>query len=237
MKLKKIAALALAGVMAVSALAGCSTAGEGDNGGASSEEPTTPSGYSVTMAENLPDVEEKDNVIFQDNDKDAAALQKALNYVAADTVDKIVSFGGAKVAVHVGKYNNTYKDVAEMVSNLKANLDVTDSKFDENIGLGWYAVGNVDDEGSALLNSNVKEATLFVADGSVGVDEAIEQVASQLENNLVNGLPETSKNHSEVFNYDYTISVSVAEREGTDTSSLNFILVTVSRTVTADVKG
>lgn len=234
MKLKKIAALALAGVMAVSALAGCSTAGEGDNGGASSEEPTTPSGYSVTMAENLPDVEEKDNAIFQDNDKDAAALQKALNYVAADTVDKIVSNGGAKVAVHVGKYNNAYSDVAKMVSNLKANLDVTDSKFDTSIGLGWYADGN---NGSKLLNSNVKEATLFVADGSVGVDEAIEQVASQLENSLVNGLPETSKNHSEVFNYDYTISVSVAEREGTDTSSLNFILVTVSRTVTADVKG
>lgn len=235
MKLKKIAALALAGVMAVSALAGCSTAGEGDNGGASSEEPTTPSGYSVTMAENLPDVEEKDNAIFQDNDKDAAALQKALNYVAADTIDKIVSNGGAKVAVHVGKYNDAYNDVAKMVRNLKANLDVTDSKFDENIGLGWYADG---EQTSGLLNSNVKEATLFVADGSVGVDEAIEQVASKLENSLVNGLPETSKNHSsEVFNYDYTISVSVAEREGTDTSSLNFILVTVSRTVTADVKG
>ena len=235
MKLKKIAALALAGVMAVSALAGCSTAGEGDNGGASSEEPTTPSGYSVTMAENLPDVEEKDNAIFQDNDKDAAALQKALNYVAADTVDKIVSYGGAKVAVHVGTYNDAYRDVAKMVSNLKANLDVTNPDFDKNIGLGWYADG---DNNSKLLNSNVKEATLFVADGSVGVDEAIEQVASQLENYLVNGLPETSKNHSsEVFNYDYTISVSVAEREGTDTSSLNFILVTVSRTVTADVKG
>lgn len=234
MKLKKIAALALAGVMAVSALAGCSTAGEGDNGGASSEEPTTPSGYSVTMAENLPDVEEKDNAIFQDNDKDAAALQKALNYVAADTVDKIVSNGGAKVAVHVGTYNDAYRDVAKMVSNLKANLDVTNTDFDENIGLNWYADGEKD---SHLLNSNVKEATLFVADGSVGVDEAIEQVASQLENYLVNGLPETSKKHSEVFNYDYTISVSVAEREGTDTSSLNFILVTVSRTVTADVKG
>ena len=234
MKLKKIAALALAGVMAVSALAGCSTAGEGDNGGASSEEPTTPSGYSATMAENLPDVEEKDNAIFQDNDKDAAALQKALNYVAADTVDKIVSYGGAKVAIHVGKYSDAYSDVAKMVSNLKANLDVTDSKFDTSIGLGWYADGN---NNSKLLNSNVKEATLFVADGSVGVDEAIEQVAFQVKSSLINGLPETSKNHSEVFNYDYTISVSVAEREGTDTSSLNFILVTVSRTVTADVKG
>ena len=50
MKLKKIASLMLAGVMAVSMLAGCNTTSNGGNNGGEGEgEGTTTTGYSVAF--------------------------------------------------------------------------------------------------------------------------------------------------------------------------------------------
>lgn len=238
MKLKNIASLALAGVMAVSMLAGCSTTGTSDNGGASSEETNTSNGYSAVLAENLPDVEKKDYVTFQDNSSDAAALEKALNNVSASTIDSIVSYGKAKTAIHIGTYVN-YKDISQMIDDLKDTLDIVDDDLQVNdMGLNYQSKPqNV--SANKLMNRNVNDATLFVVDGSVGVDQAIAQVASGVKSVMTDGLPETgtTSDSGEVFNYNYTISVSVAKKAGTDgAASLNFILVTVSRTVTADAK-
>ena len=77
MKLKKIASLMLAGVMAVSMLAGC------QNANVDPEQPTDPetptaTGYSVEMASNLSDAAKKDYIAFEDNADDLAALVDAL---------------------------------------------------------------------------------------------------------------------------------------------------------------
>ena len=83
MKLKKIASLALAGVMAVSMFAGCAKGNVKPEPTPDPEEPTA-TGYSVTLGDKV-DVE-KDYITYQDNADDAAALQDALGNMASVSV-------------------------------------------------------------------------------------------------------------------------------------------------------
>ena len=78
MKLNKIASLALAGIMAVSMLAGCGEGNGNGNSGSSSENTNTTAGYSSTLAENLSAAAKEDYITYQDNSADAAALEDAL---------------------------------------------------------------------------------------------------------------------------------------------------------------
>ena len=80
MKLKKIASLMLAGLMAVSMLAGCQTASNGGNNGGEGEGEGegTASGYSSVLADNLSADAKKDYITYQDNASDVTALEDAL---------------------------------------------------------------------------------------------------------------------------------------------------------------
>ena len=84
MKLKKIASLALAGIMAVSMLAGCKDGGNG-NSGSSSSEPTAPAGYTATvyaeLSKTTKDVlKTKENSVVTDMANAAKAAYKAEFY-------------------------------------------------------------------------------------------------------------------------------------------------------------
>ena len=86
MKLKKIASLALAGIMAVSMLAGCKDGGN-SNSGSSSENTNAASGYSAMLGEAVSDtVKDMDYVTFSDNDKDKTALATAVKSVGSKDV-------------------------------------------------------------------------------------------------------------------------------------------------------
>ena len=78
MKLKKMMALALSGVLAVSMLTACDTGSV--NGGASSGDGGNGvvTGYSSVLAKYMEKSTKKDYVTFQDNNADAEALEDAL---------------------------------------------------------------------------------------------------------------------------------------------------------------
>ena len=83
MKLKKIASLALAGIMAVSMLTAC---GEGTGNSGSSSEPTTPVANNANVAINNELVELKDKIAFSNSDalNDAVKAYFAKNQINAD---------------------------------------------------------------------------------------------------------------------------------------------------------
>ena len=99
MKLKKIASLMLAGVMAVSMLAGCSTASIKPEEPTDPEQPTA-TGYSVEMAENLSDAAKKDYIDFKDNADDLAALKDALGNMSWTTTADNTIVPNTITAVH-----------------------------------------------------------------------------------------------------------------------------------------
>ena len=128
MKLKKIASLMLAGVMAVSMLAGCNTASNGGNNGGEGEgEGTTTTGYSVAFGDKVEKlsatVKGKDYVTFADNANDQAALEDALNNAGAWDV-------------LFGTMNSTFK----LLSNQQANVV---SDFEDAAKLDRYGIARV----------------------------------------------------------------------------------------------
>ena len=231
MKLKKIASLMLAGVMAVSMLAGCNTASNGGNNGEEGEgEGTTTSGYSVAFGEKVeklnPDVKAMDNVTFADNANDQAALEDALNNAGAwDILDNTV---GSKVELL------TVAGQANIVND-----------FEDAAKLTRYGIGNKNDDvfdGVSTINRTTKVGEILYVGGTVSMDKVLNQVADRLDEYF-----ETLQKDSTVvvangnkitYDFDYTISVSVVNKTSDVidwyNGSVNVIAVTVTRTATAD---
>ena len=229
MKLKKIASLMLAGIMAVSMLAACGE-GTGNNGGASSSEPTTTTGYSALLEDNLgKTVTDKNYVTFADNADDAAALSDALKNVSNQGVN--ITLIENHNLVNLNTWNT--HGFEEMIESFMDDADFTDADIKEgDLAMTWYA-------GSDYANHKVKDGTLYAISGSVGEAEAIERVAARVEQYLAQ-LPahDTVVNGTDVWDYNYVVSVSLVNKPVSNitwyTDSVNFIAVTVTRTVTAE---
>ena len=234
MKLKKIASLMLAGVMAVSMLAGCNTASNGGNNGGEGEgEGTTTSGYSAVMAENVSDaVKDMDYVTFQDNSADRAALEDALGNLssASNALGGILS----RTPENLNE-NFDFGDLAVVRADFVDALGLADPDLNENdMSLDWWTGSDLN------MNRTIKEGALYVVDGTVDVNKAVKQIATKLSG-LFAELDEQGvvgddvDEESIIYDYDYTISVSVVNKTLAPFAgysvSANFIAVTVNRTV------
>ena len=228
MKLKKIASLMLAGVMAVSMLAGC------QNANVDPEQPTDPetptaTGYSVEMASNLSDAAKKDYIAFEDNADDLAALEDALGNMSWTTTAGYTAL--PKVVTPVNGWNAV--DTAVVVDDFVTALDI------ENKALTY---GTMRNELVSFKDLNaaetVKYGLMYVIDGTVDVNKALKQVADGIED-LLEQLPNVNVSNTVTtrYTYDYTVSVSVANKalDVIDwyNGSANFIAVTVTRVPTA----
>ena len=230
MKLKKIASLMLAGVMAVSMLAGCNTASNDGNPGEGEGEGTTTACYSAMLGEAVSDaVKDLDYVTFQDNAEDAAALRKALNNIGENSLAVIAGVGTPSSS---SDWTNADCGVMRQVFVDELGLRDNDLRIDDMSLL--FPVNNPDD-----LNRGMKEGVIFGVDGTVDLSEAMDQIANRL-NGFFAALPETGSagNGHVSFDYDYVVSVSVVNKAVStidwSSASANFIAVTVTRTVTAD---
>ena len=231
MKLKKIASLMLAGVMAVSMLAGCNTASNGGNNGGEGEgEGTTTTGYSVAFGEKVEElnanVKAMDYVTFADNANDQAALEDALNNAGAwDILGNTVS---SKIELL------TVKGQANIVNDFKDAAKLT------RYGIGN---GNFEDifNNKNTLNRTTKVGEIFYVGGTVSVDKVLNQVADRLDSYFAtldkNGKIKDTTGNEVTFDFDYTISVSVVNKTSDlidwYNGSVNVIAVTVTRTATA----
>ena len=244
MKLKKVMALALAGVMAVSMLTGC---GNGGNGGASEngEENGVAGGFSSVLAKYMEESAKKDNVSFQDDADVTAALEDALGnrgslLLAGNTVAPVVL---PEVSPLVG-------------SDFKSNLGL-DAVVTDVINLDIEEIKALFCNDSAA-NTTRSVGLLFVVDGTVSVEKALKQVADgvsayvdyegeKLATDMISidylvstKLPASKTTGGkdeagETWEYNYTVSASVVNKaltvfEGYN-GSANFIAVTITRTL------
>ena len=228
MKLKKIASLALAGVMAVSMLTACggntiNNGGEGEGEG----EGTTASGYSVDLGNALADTLKEagiDTVVtFADNDDDKAALEDALGNL--DRNQLFVTSGKGEL------YDLQDQDVIDDFKSA-AKLDRA-TLVNGNNGSGAIY------DYKYNLNKTVKVGDIFAVDATVDMSKAINYIVNKYEN-AFKGLKDSvtiqnGKSEKIVYDYNYTVSVSVVNVPAPDvtiyTGSTNFIAVTVTRTV------
>ena len=225
MKLKKLMALALSGVLAVSMFAGCAKGNVKPEPTPDPEEPTA-TGYSVTLGDKV-DVE-KDYITYQDNADDAAALQDALGNMASVSVaanatlpQTVMEFDKSKV---FGDSELVIDDFVNALDLENPNLDLYVMHDDLINWADW----NDDD--------TVKYGVLYVIDGTVDVNKALAQVADEVKHTISN-LPNVNYDTVARYTYDYTVSASVVNKAlepfAGYTLSANFIAVTITRVPTA----
>ena len=225
MKLNKLMALALSGVLAVSMFAGCAKGNVKPEPTPDPEEPTA-TGYSVTLGDKV-DVE-KDYITYQDNADDAAALQDALGNMASVSVaanatlpQTVMEFDKSKV---FGDSELVIDDFVNALDLENPNLDLYVMHDDLINWADW----NDDD--------TVKYGVLYVIDGTVDVNKALAQVADEVKD-TISRLPNVNHDTVARYTYDYTVSASVVNKAlepfAGYTLSANFIAVTITRVPTA----
>ena len=245
MKLKKIASLMLAGVMAVSMLAGCSTAVDPEP--TPNPDPTPSANYGTTFYSYLSSDAQKKMTFGSNADLDAAlktaveragSLSIATNYWLADTVVEI-NTDGLKLDAST---NDVEKEPTVIDSLYRVAKNLSESTGAENEELhvraddwtGMEAVLNQINKGVENKNADdVNAVALYVVDSTVSVEAALDDIADDLDNIIKNldiiGHVENSKGE---YEYKYTGSVSVTSKSipNVDGMSVNFIAVEIART-------
>ena len=241
MKLKKVVSLALAGVMAVSMLAGCGTSGKQEP--TEDESGATQVGYSAEFAK-IADID-LDYVAFQDSTADQEALKAAV--ASCTDVQLLAALVGGNLDTNP---DHTYLNGAMWAFNAEGKLDLPCiSKFTEKADLDCYAANSKDgheafswyfsgtDSGAIkeqAANQPMKAGAIAVVDGTMDTEAVLTRV-NKLLNDALDKLPEGNATAAK-YDYHYTVSVSLVNRVATSTdlvkADMDFVAVTVTRTGT-----
>ena len=238
MKLKKIASLALAGIMAVSMLAGCSTTSvdpeptpnPGD------DEPTV-SGYSQMLYNHLSYTAKK-KVEPQDSNDVNDALAAAMKYAAGNTIANSYDWfiDGDTHAVNgswgygiVTMPDSLENGAKKLISELKAENTVTQT-------LGW-TFNVLDPTASNYNRDDMNISMLFVADGLKGKEAVMDEIADMIDNEVLRLEDDydlfNNDRHDASMNTDYEYTMSVAADtitlDADHGKSMTFVAVNIAR--------
>ena len=248
MKLKKIASLALAGVMAVSMLTACDTTSntpEGPNGG--DDVITTPvndmtSAFQLEMSKKA---KMKVNMSYsEDLQDDLAFAADEVGYATIfDFCTAIRAAGGVRTVANFDRNGTVYvADVNNGIWNVWANNNVAG---DLGVAAAGMSARNVADAFNTLLPSynEVEDETvtmLFAVDDTIGEANAVKNVG-KLVNDWIENLRIDDDNSPEVhqggdattFHYVYNGSVAI-ENKSIDSHDMgvNLIAVEITRVAT-----
>ena len=238
MKLKKIASLALAGIMAVSMLAGCSTTpvvpeptpNPGD------DEPTV-SGYSQMLYNHLSNAAQK-KVTAQDSDAVNNALATAMEYAAGNTIA-----GSYDDYIDGDTHAVTNSDWLAAPDSLKngANALINEMAAENSLKDSvWMAFNVLDPDPANYQRDNMNISLLFVADGLKSKNAVMDEVAAWIDQqiqwleddyDLPGDIFQDNGGHSMNTDYEYTMSVAADTITLTADhgKSMTFVAVNIAR--------
>ena len=232
MKLKKIASLMLAGIMAVSMLAGCKSNTINEQPNEQPEEPAS-AGYSAMVGKNLgKDAASKVNMV-DSTDLDSA-LKSAMGYVAGSSVSLayLTNYVPTLTCVNWGTpnvSNNAMLEaaLADLIKSMKAENTVSDEIDDTFDVLDPYV--NSDAE---RRDDDRNIALMYVVDGRVEYDAVMKQVASQLTTEIMalkTDYRVQGVNTVLDYHYDVSVSADTITLDGDHDKSLTVVAVNVAR--------
>ncbi|WP_144064141.1 hypothetical protein [Faecalibacterium sp. An58] len=207
MKLKKIASLALAGIMAVSMLAGCK---DGSSSSSSSSENTTPAtGVSAEFASYLKD---NKNVTFADDAEYQGYLSKILKNLDPkhDELDAVKT---------IDDKNNDF--VPEVIDVLKNNV---------NGYVSNQAISYLNKTTTVSTKTDAVIASAYVAPGSMSQSVVLKAVADTLNGSICDAAFHdfSVDDTDDSIRYDYKYNGNVSIQKVTDgSSSAWYVLVVV----------
>ena len=234
MKLKKIASLALAGIMAVSMLTACDTTSV-DPEPTPNPDPTPSTGYS-SMLEDKMSVQVTNKTVFQDDADLNAALDYAVGNIGNDkiTTSFVESAVGSGSVRFINKnWSSAFTGVIDTMRDkldVKATWNNTDTDTLDNIRPNE---NNPVDYANYKKN-NVNTLLVYVVDDGVEIPNALDQIKNQLQSTWEDKLYDDFKagqNDNSGRDYHYVCSVAVSNRnfESGHGIGVNFIAVEVTR--------
>ena len=233
MKLKKIASLMLAGVMAVSMLTACNGSTTNDNTNGDDDTNTTPAAtYSSTFGDALEGVAGVNGkIVMSDNADLTADLNKAIEKLSAATI----------LRYYTDLANDPYDRTVVNFSNQATFADLAAIGVDmdgHSIGYAFSAAeGMLGDFDSDKYYEDKTVTMLFAVDSTVSASAAVAEVASDLQDEIAALKIENTDNKNNTLHFNYDGSVSVATKTLTENHGMgmHIIAVQITRTATARV--
>ena len=219
MKLKKIASLMLAGVMAVSMLAGC---GEGSS--SSSSEPTTPPVTTTGLAAALNDARTKYAKEIGLTYEEDSTLASILSTVAHDKFDKdptaLEDLAGANSFGGVKFYNNSNNASEKMLDKISDKL----------IGgvVDWVGNGGSNLKKSGTFNY----LNVYTVGGNYSIEEVGNMIAKEHAKNIEAPSYLPLHDADDEYAADYTADVASVKVTSADDASVRLWVVAVVYTQT-----
>ena len=234
MKLKKIASLMLAGVMAASMLAGCQNTSV-DPEPTPNPDPTPSTGYS-SMLEDKMSVQVTNKTVFQDDADLNAALDYAVGNIGNDKItDSFIesAFGSGSVRFIKKSWSSAFEGVVNTVRDkldVKAKWEDTDHGTLDNIRPNDRTPVDY----ANYKKNNVNTLLVYVVDDGVEIPNALDQIKNQLQSTWEDDLYDDfklSNDDNSGRDYHYVCSVAVSNRnfESGHGIGVNFIAVEVTR--------
>ena len=241
MKLKKIASLALAGIMAVSMLTACDTTSV-DPEPTPNPDPTPSTGYS-SMLEDKMSVQVTNKTVFQDDANLNAALDYAVGNIGNDVItneflNNVWGLGNIGGGVRFITYNKAWEadPLRMVVSTMRDKLDV---KADWNGEDDKGTLDNIRPVETAnhyanYKKNNVNTLLVYVVDDGVAITNALDQIKNSIqstwEDELFDDFQVTGQQNSgRDYHYDCSVAVSNRNFESGHGVGVNFIAVEVTR--------
>ena len=215
MKLKKIASLMLAGIMAVSMLTACDTtsAGDDNDGVKPPVDDTTPASYSQTILDGVSG-DERSIMAAADSDMLTAAV------------------------VAAGASLNSFDDIHDLIEHADHGLEVMGWEFGHNNTVTRVKMGFEDNlaEDVELMetnydwdltqDSNQRYAALYVCDTSMN-ETQLNNAVSDTVSKIMDGY----RDHLNATDIDYTLSVAKAD-VGTEANGVTLVGIMINVEVT-----
>ena len=217
MKLKKIASLMLAGIMAVSMLAACGEGTNGEKPGEQENPGTSASTASTTLYDAMSKEARWNSTAASNADLDKALAESVEAYVSDSEI--------AELAM-----NTDYVVIGHNVTTGGASIvaDKTAAAIGAKTGVQGTLTNNANLNDKEITAINVYRSYFGVSDQQV-----LENAADQIDD-IIETLPDYSSDGK--YEYDYTVSASVASKTYSVLSSsvtIKYVAVAVARSVTA----
>ena len=234
MKLKKIASLMLAGVMAVSMLTACGDANNIDDTQKPNEPDTTPAaGYSAIFESRLSALAAS-NIDMSDSADLNAALKAAMDFASDSKIfqDYVGNKKDTVTFVPSTNKNDLGYVVKELINKADNNKESDDKK---EVGKIFDVLNPNEKDSAAFDKDDVDVVMLYVVDGGLSTDAAVKEVADEVKSEIEKlvktyntaGTHETT--HEVDYNYTGSVSADTITLDANHGMSMTFVAVEVVR--------
>ena len=233
MKLKKIASLALAGVMAASMLAGCNTTSNGNDQPTQPEEPTTPAtGYSATFEDRLSALADA-NISMSDSSDLNAALQTAMDFASNSKIAWDYNWDANNTVKFIA--SSGLDDQAQVAKELIKGADTDRESMGKATATSTVRVLNPLMREVAYDKDNVDVVMLYAVDGGLSTSAAVMEVADELNEDIkalvrsYDAMDNQESTHDAVYTYTGSVSADTITLDADHGKSVTFVAVEIVR--------